>query len=267
MMPNETKKSLKILSVGNSFSIDTMKHLPYIAASLEIEDIRLGNLYIGGCSINRHCTNVENDAPAYKYYTSNGGDWSNTPDVKVSDAIKSEDWDWISIQHGTGDGSRYTAVESYQKLPYLVGYIRSNAKPHTKIAFNMAWVMEPYSTHKEICSYEGDQMRMYENLTELTKTVVLPTNGLDRVSPTGTAIQNARATELSGRLSRDGFHLSYGIGRYIAGLTFLKALTGMEIDSVTWMPEDVTEADREIAICAANRAIASPFAVSPMQIN
>ena len=73
----------------------------------------------------------------------------------------------------------------------------------------------------------------------------------------------ARATELDGSLSRDGFHLSYGLGRYIAGMTFLKALTGVELDTLRWMPDGTTEAQREIAIRCANNAIKTPFSVTP----
>lgn len=174
----------------------------------------------------------------------------------------SEDWDWISIQHGTKDGSRYTLEESYMNLPCLIEYIRSKVSEKTKISFNMAWVMESYGTHPEICTYDGNQMLMYQKLTELTEHLILPMKGLDRISPTGTAIQNARATQLCDRLSRDGFHLSLDIGRYIAGLTFLKALTDQDIDCVSWIPEGVTEEDRQIAIAVSNRAIKNPFRVT-----
>ena len=38
------------MSVGNSFSVDTMEHVAGIALSLGVECIKLGNLYVGGCS-------------------------------------------------------------------------------------------------------------------------------------------------------------------------------------------------------------------------
>lgn len=260
-------KELKILSIGNSFSMDTMQHLPDIARDLGINHIRLGNLYIGGCSTNRHYANAQHDAAAYRYYTSDGSPWTEVTDFRISDAVKSETWDWISIQHGTGDGSSYTKPESYENLPALVEYVRSIASPDTRIAFNMAWVMESYSTHREICSYQGDQMKMYENLTAVTSTTVRNVKGLDRIVPSGTAIQNARKTCLCNKLSRDGFHLSYGIGRYIASLTFLKTLTGIDIGKVRWTPTDVTEEDRQIAIRAAEQAVLSPFAISELGAN
>ena len=256
------KNSLKILSVGNSFAMDTSEYVPQLALDLGFESVHIGTLYIGGCSIRRHYNNAQSNAQAYEYYVNDGDEWRKTPNVSIEDAIKSADWDFISIQHGTGDGSRYTREDSYEKLASLVEYIREKASPKTKIAFNMAWVMEPDSTHPEIRSYNGDQLRMYENLVKITERVVMPTSGLDIVSPAGTAVQNARAVGKLGCLCRDGFHLSYGMGRYIAALTFTGALTKTSPDDVTYIPAGVSEREAKIAIECAKNAIIKPFDVT-----
>lgn len=256
------KDSLKILSVGNSFAEDTSEYVPDIALNLGFKSVHIGTLYIGGCSVRRHYENAQGNIKAYKYYENNGDGWRDTPDVSIEDAIKSEEWDFISIQHGTGDGSRYTLEESYEKLSLLVDYIRKKASPKTKIAFNMAWVMEPDSTHPEIVSYKGDQLRMYENLVRITEQVVMPTEGLDIISPAGTAIQNARATGGLEPLCRDKFHLSYTVGRYLAALTFVGALTKTDIGGVTYAPDGVGEAERRIAIECAKKAINAPFKIT-----
>ncbi|MBQ8431353.1 MAG: DUF4886 domain-containing protein [Clostridia bacterium] len=265
-MNNQNLKSLKILSIGNSFSMDTMEHLANVALSLGYQSVKLGNLYIGGCSLNKHFYNAENDLAAYRYFQNTGDGWRETPEHKISDALKECDWDWISIQHGTKDKSRYTSVESYEKLPALIEYVKGLAWSGAKIAFNMAWVAEPYSHHHEITSYNGDQMLMYQSLLETTQAAVLPAKGLDVLSPTGTAIQNARTTQLVDKLSRDGFHLSYIHGRYIASLTFLKALTGISIDGIKWAPEGVSEGEKQLSVAAANAAIETPFAITPITI-
>ena len=252
---------LKILSVGNSFAMDTMWHLPNIALSLGLKKIKFAFLYIGGCSINRHWSNAKNDAPAYKYYTNDGSGWTipEEYDTKISDAIKSEHWDYISIQHGTGDGSRYTSAESYENLPYLVKYIKNIASDGTRIAFNMTWVGSPEKNHHEIVSYNGNTHLMYENLTKLTREIVGSVEDIDVISPTGTAIENARETVLSNSLFRDGFHLSLGIGRYIAALAFLKSLTKIDIDNVKWTPDEVDDNAHKLAIACANNSLNSPF--------
>jgi hypothetical protein len=256
------KRELRILTVGNSFGEDTSCHLADIARALGFKQIKISLLYIGGCSINKHFENAKGDLADYRYSVNTGEGWTHNQGKRISEAVREEKWDYISIQHGTKDGSRYTLPESYANLEALIEYIKGIANKDAKIVFNMAWVMEPYSTHSEIRSYDGDQLLMYSKITEVTSTVVKNTKGLDIVSPAGTAIQNARATSLADKLSRDGFHLSYGLGRYIASLTFIKALTGVDIDNIEWMPEGVTEDERAIAIAAANAAVETPFEIT-----
>lgn len=259
---NLAPEELKILSVGNSFSIDTMEYLAEVAVSAGVKKVTLGNLYIGGCSINRHWSTAQADVASYKYYTNDGSGWQVTPEYKSSDAIKSEKWDFISIQHGTADGSRYTSEDSYANLPALVTYVKSLAWQGAKIAFNMAWVGETYKDHHEINSYNGDLESMYRNLTRITRDLVSNVEGIDIISPTGTAVQNARALCPGRDFTRDGFHLSYDLGRYMASLTFFKALTGAPISDVRWAPEGVSDEDRVLAIKCAEMAIANPFEIT-----
>lgn len=257
------RAELKILAVGNSFAKDTFWHLPELALALGFERIRIAFLYISGCSIRRHFECAEGDLAAYRYWVNIGDGWAESEGRRIKETVAEEDWDYISIQHGTGDGSRYTLPESYEKLEALVSYIRDAASTKTQIVFNMAWVMAPYRDHPEIRSYGGDQLLMYSKLVHLTRTLVKGTKGIDVISPAGTAIQNARARGFSDdRLMRDGFHLSHGLGRYIASLTFIKELTGIDIDRLSWMPEGVTEEERIIAIAAANAAVANPFEIT-----
>jgi hypothetical protein len=257
------EKTVKILSVGNSFSVDTMQYVADIARSIGY-DVTLGNLYVGGCSIPQHYHHIENDLAVYRFYTNDGRGWNETPNVAISTAVSSCDWDIISIQHGSKDGSRYTDASSYEKLVPLVEKILSYTVKTPKIAFNMTWVGEPYHHHKELASYNGDQLLVYRLIAEVMRDHIAPLPVIDILSPVGTAVQNARTTVLRDRMSRDGYHLSYAIGRYIAGLTFFRALTGADIDGVSYMPEGVSDEDRVIAIAAANAAIASPFALTAL---
>ena len=127
----------------------------------------------------------------------------------------------------------------------------------------MAWVADPDSTHHEITSYGGNQILMYEKLTDLTKNIVMQIKEIDVISPAGTAIQNAR-TCIHKKLTRDGFHLSYDLGRYIAGLTFLKALYEIDLSNVKWCPEGVTDDETELAKKAAQSACVLPFSVTEL---
>ncbi len=96
----------------------------------------------------------------------------------------------------------------------------------------------------------------------MTESVVLPL--VDFVSPAGTAIQNLR-TCLDKKLTRDGFHLTKDLGRYTAGLTFLKTLLDLDLQKVTWAPEEVSEEEMLLAIKAAELSVQNPYRVTQMK--
>ena len=78
------------------------------------------------------------------------------------------------------------------------------------------------------------------------------------IIPAGTAIQNARLV-LGDVLNQDGFHLDGGIARYIAGLCVVKALVGLDIEKVSYVPEGMNEGQRRLAIAIVNAACEKPF--------
>lgn len=254
--------SFRVLSVGNSFSTDTMEYLAAIAKACGKRDVVIGNLYVGGCSIRKHFAHLEENAAVYEYYVDRGEGFSCTPQTRIADAVQAEDWDVISIQHGSADGSLYGDPSYYEKLPLLVQGLKALA-PRAKIAFNMTWTGEPYLTWSEIARYKGDQQALYRDITAVTRDTVQTTAGIDVISPTGTAVQNAR-TALAFELTRDGYHLSFDVGRYLAGLTFFKALSGCAIDAIAWAPEGVSEEVRHTLIRAANAAVQTPFEVTSL---
>lgn len=245
---------MKILSIGNSFAHDTMYLLPEITKSLGIDGV-FANLYIGGCPIAYHYLNAIDDLPVYHYYINSDTKWKDKKRVRISEAITSEDWDWINIQHGSKDSHCYTDPTFYKRLPDLVSYVKKLASKKTRISFNMAWVADPEKEHHEMVNlYENNQDKMYTSLVELTRNVVGFTAGIDKISPTGIAIQTARKLGFTD-ITRDGFHLSYDFGRYIAALTFLNALTDVDITKVTWAPENVTDEMKAVAITCALQAV------------
>ncbi len=251
-------KELKILTIGNSFSEDTMEHVASIAKNLGVEKIKLGNLYAGGCSIKQHHRHATEDIPLYLYHQNDGSGWTHTNEVSIKTALESDDWDWVTIQPGTGDGSRHTSEESYDKLLPLLEFIKARVSSKTKIAFNLTWVGDPNCTHPEIVSYGGDQKVLYNKIVNMVKEVVVPIDMIDLIVPTGRAVQNARLM-VDYSLTRDNFHMSYDKGRFLAGLTFFRAITGISINNIEYVPDGVDKEFLRIAIKAVNMAIDDPF--------
>jgi len=254
---------MKILCIGNSFSQDTTRLLAKTALGLGEEQIKVVNLYLGGCSVRMHWLHARLDRPAYRYEEDRGRHLLMTPNYRISQALAADSWDWVCIQQGSRDGSFYSREESYTELPKLVEYIRRRVPAHTRIGFNMTWVGEPENNRPEMIFYGRQQQRLFGAISALTRDLLAPMEGIDRICPIGTAIQNAR-TAVSEPLTRDGYHLSLTLGRYIAALTFWKALTGGDLRGAAWAPEGVDEAGKKLAILAAETANADPFLITKL---
>ena len=251
------KKNIKILCIGNSFSVDTTRLAPVVAKDLGLENVHFGNLFIGGCPIMRHWQNMQDDAPAYLYTDSRGGEWESFPDYKISDAIRLDDWDYISIQHGSSWGQSYIREECYEQLPALVETVRALAAPHTKVVFNITWTGDPEHDHRDMLAHDRDQDALFADICQITERMTAAAD-IDQVVQTGTAIHNARKL-LGSPLTRDGYHLSMDVGRYLAALTFLCTLTGIAPGAVAADPEIP---DQAVLIKAAELAIANPYRIS-----
>lgn len=251
------KNSIKILCIGNSFSQDTIFLAPAVARALGLKTVHFGNLFIGGCPISRHWQNLQEDAPAYLYTDSHGGEWESHPEFKISDAIALDQWDYISIQHGSSFGSSYIQEQCYSELPALTKAVRELAGPHAKIVFNMTWTGEPEHDHRDMLHFNRDQNALFSAICQITERLAAPY--VDQVIPTGTAIQNARTAGLGYPLCRDGYHLSKDVGRYLASLTFLCALTGISPCTVAADPNIKGQA---VLAKAAALAIEQPYSTS-----
>lgn len=250
--------ALKILAIGNSFSDDMMEYVWQIATDLGVETVVLGNLFIGGCTLDTHADNARDNAAAYAYRTNTAGTWSTAPDYRMGDAIESQDWDFISLQQASGSSG---VASTYARLNELVEYIRSK-NDTAQLVWHMTWAYQQNSNHGEFSKYENDQEKMYEAIINAVDSEVLTNKAFAKFIPNTTSIQNARTSFVGDTLTRDGYHLTTDLGRYIAGLTAVRALTGLSVENVSFAPANMNEDYRNVAIEAAENAIAEPFAVT-----
>ena len=98
---DEVPKTLKILAIGNSFSVDAMEYLYQIAKSAGVEEIVLGDLYIGSCSLETHVSHAKKNDNAYIYYKNVSGTWTTTRDTCFFTGLKDEEWDIITVQQSS----------------------------------------------------------------------------------------------------------------------------------------------------------------------
>jgi hypothetical protein len=248
---------LKILAIGNSFSDDAMEYVYQVAKDAGVENIKLGNMFIGGCSLERHLENAKGNKGAYDFRTNTSGKWSTRGGVSIKAAVLSENWDFITFQQVSG----YSGIaDSFDDLEELIEIVKPLC-PDATLAWHMTWAYKVGSTHSDFSKYGKNQMTMYNAITGAVNEKILTNDDIGIVIPSGTSIQNAR-TSVIGEMTRDGYHLSYGIGRYIASMTFVKALTGLSIDNSVTTPDDVDSYELKAIIESVNNATYTPYEVT-----
>lgn len=252
-----TTDTLKILAIGNSFSDDGTDYIDDLAKAAGIPVI-IGNLYIGGCSLERHWQNITDEKADYAYRKNKDYIQTNTPNVSIQTALKDEQWDIVTVQQS----SPISGIEStyYPYLTQIMAYVKSQLGANTPIAFHQTWAYAQYSDHKGFVNYNNDQSKMYKSITKSVKHAIKHEK-IDMVIPSGTAIQNMRGM-VGDVLCRDGYHLAYGIGRYTAACTWFSTLFPVSVVGNTFIPEGVSVEDAHKAQQAAQEAVQKPYKVT-----
>lgn len=225
-------KTLKVLAIGNSFSSDATEYLWDIAKDGGVEKIIIGNLYIGGCALDKHYSNIKANSGAYTYYKNTNGRWTSTSGVSVQKGLADEDWDIVTVQQASGSSGVET---SYAPLSKILDFIAEN-EPNADVYWHLTWAYQGNSTHSSFPTYGKDQMKMYNAILKALNSKVKVQESIVGIIPSGTAVQNLRSSYIGDTITRDGYHMSYDYGRYTVALTWFAYLTGGDVDKVDWLP-------------------------------
>ena len=254
------KKSIKILAIGNSFADNAMAFLHPILCALGYDEIVLANLYIGGCTLQTHTHNAENNLPAYTYRKNTSGKFVNAENVSISAALADENWQFVTMQQASG----VSGVASTYDTQALKNYVFSIVdKSRTALLWHMTWAYQQDSLHAEFANYNACQSEMYRSIVRCVQEKIVTDSDFSGVIPAGTAIQNARTSYLGDTLTADGYHLDE-LGEFIAGLTW--AATVAHCD---WKQADVTALPQQfvrywdVAVESVESAMANPFEITP----
>ncbi len=234
---------LKILCIGNSFGSDCTRYLWGVARA-DKKEIKVVNLYIGGCSLYRHYRNMLSEEPAYAYEI-NGfrTDWM----VSLKHALLMEEWDVIFTQQNSpGSGE----PETYQ--PYaneLAAYIR-RLNPGAKLFVHQTWTFEYETPRFKLTSFTEPEphfeaiVKDYWQMFDDVKA--------DGFIPDGEAmftLWQRKAEYGLEKVHRDGFHADYGIGRYLLALTVWGAISGRDVRNNTFNDFDVEVTPEQAEYC------------------
>ena len=226
--------TLRILAVGNSFSDDGTEYLPGLLEAAGIHNVIVARLYIGGCTLERHCREYADRTANYIYYKSTKNEWQTVSrNATILDGLKDEPWDIITIQQASDDSGIWETYE--QGIPKLVAIIRKEApNPQAAIVWHMTWAYATNSDHRAFPRYDRDQLKMYEAIKSCVDRAGKQFN-IPVIIPSGEAVQLARGTRLNNHdqvpatskvyeLTRDGYHLTRQHGRYLAACVWFETL-------------------------------------------
>ena len=256
----QPKDTLKILAIGNSFSDDSVNQYLYDLAKADGREIIIGNLYIGGCTLERHYQNLLDGKKEYIFYKI-GSDGKLVPNkgADIYRGVFDEKWDIVTLQQASGYSGLIKSYEPY--LGELVRYIRKNV-PSAKIMWHQTWAYAKSAVHSHFMHYDCDQQEMYDCIMKCS-SYACEKYGLG-IIPSGTAVQNARRSPLLENVTRDGFHLHYIVGRYIAACTWYESIFGSSVLGNSYAPEGLRDYQKEIAQNAAHNAVQQPFSITKM---
>ena len=194
-------KSLKVLMIGNSFSICVLKEMPACSVSAG-DTLDLASLYIGGCPLDRHWDNVEKAGdPDFKPYAfswsyASCADNAAAPIAKLGNktnipqALVADKWDIVTIQQASG---KSPFPDSYEPFAgNLIAKIRELA-PQAEIVIQQTWSYTPYD--KRLATWKMTPADMHAALKKAYAQLA-GRYGL-RIIPTGDAVQMYRLRHAS----------------------------------------------------------------------
>ena len=206
----------KILSIGNSFGVDSARYI-YSIARAGGERVKIVGLFIGACSLKKHHKHMIDNDNAYELYL-NGA--SSGIFVNMKEALLSDEWDAVVFQHVSYHAGNLPSFFPY--IEELSAFVKKCA-PNAKQYMHQTWTYpegssmfdltpEIYKTREEMIPY-----------LKSTCEEVVKRTGMQGVIPSLLAMTSLYE-ELGNKIYRDDLHASYGLGRFALGCVWYGAL-------------------------------------------
>ena len=219
------EKEIKILSIGNSFSQDAQRYLHGICESYG-KKIHNVNLYIGGCSLERHHKNITEDLDEYTLEIHGK---STGERISIKNALLSDTWDYVTLQQASP--SSYKIETYYPFITELAEYVRRYA-PNAKILMHETWSYDKDHIPKKF----GKTADMFSRIERIMRHVARDI-GADGIIPAGETLERLKDRGLVAH--SDGKHAGRGLGRYALALTWCEYLFGTDSRECTFKDFDV----------------------------
>lgn len=216
-------KPIKILAIGNSFSVDATTYLHQFSLCGE-QAIIVGNLHYGGCSLKQHLDFFNLNQAPYEYHK-NGA--LTNQSISLREALKDEAWDYITIQQNSGNSGVYDSfipgIELCAKLKDLT---------HAQFVIHKTWSYASYYRDEQFAKYHFNQREMDRKISYAYSRFAKDLN-IQRIIPSADAFTLARA-KFGDTLNRDGFHANEK-GRYLLAALWYSFFTKKDVRYVNFV--------------------------------
>ena len=290
----EEKKPLRVLIVGNSFSVSVMRELPNIVDAQKEHALDITSLYIGGCTLERHVREYEKAVkdPKHRpysqthYITGQG----RLPRVmgNLVDALAAGKYDVITIQQASPKSFDLKSWEPWGDR--LVAIIREK-QPQAKLMIQQTWSYRlgtpkmaewgfdqrgMFEQVKKVCADRaahfgakiipmGEAVQIYRSRTVPTKLNKLPKEKLAKYTRPrrppyrGDVVGSYRWVN-NRKLKKvvmtyDNTHLN-PLGEYLQGCVWFGSLFGADVTKITYQPKYLKPGEGELLRqCAADAVV------------
>ena len=242
LSPNFSKSNLRVLSIGNSFTANSLYYLDELvtAAGITLYDTNWSYYAAtrGGATFktwydvwynNNLYSSVYGIAKkAGATIDYGGGSREVMPDnvyqngEEFRNLIKNGNWDLIIIQQKSDFNNDYTLYEGDSNGGYLKEFINllKTYNPNASIGY-----MNPQASPQN----NPNTIERWGQMADTTKWMQTQ-YGVDFVIPIATAIENIRQSSIAAnathKLTEDNHHLANGLGKYVSAATLFQTLIG-----------------------------------------
>ena len=248
--------TMRVLCIGNSFTEDAVEQNLHEIAAADGHVLIVGNLYIGGCTLERHWLNAERDSAAYSYRKVGvDGIRVKFPKTPISAALADEPWDVVVFHQQSALAGFPDSFDPW--LGKLQRYAKARTPRSCKQMIHLTWAYAQGSTNEGFVRFDHSQEKMYAALCH-SIAIVAKRHRL-AIIPSGTAVQNSRHSFNRENVTRDGYHLHKWFGRYLVACTFYEALYKTSVIGNAYRPPHLGERRVDIAQKCAHAACQHPM--------
>jgi hypothetical protein len=267
-------KTIRLLTIGNSFADNALTYLEALATSAGSVRFEVGRANLGGCSLEKHWNLAvyTEKHPEYKTYRLGAAADGEMREANLQEILPSAPWDYVTLQQVSHKSWRRETFQPY--LGLLHELVRRQA-PQARILLHQTWAYRtdtpflPQNSLTQELMFERIRAAYAHFAAELDcgvlpsgeavqqarrapgRTFTWPEPGFDYQHAEAPALPKQEHSLAAGwhwainnspegipEMRLDANHLN-GRGCYLTGCVWFECLTGLDVRSVAFRPDEI----------------------------